>query len=149
METKTQKKCVDGSLGFPVFLLNAPMIKVRGQWALHVNFIDYQKAVLRLLAHKPSRLTGSEIKFIRKYFEMTARSFAKRFSVKHTAVLKWEKHEMSATNMTWSTEKDIRLFILDELEKKATALRELYRFLEDVADEAVKPIIVDGGNLAA
>ena len=149
METRTQKKYIDESLGFHVVLLNAPMLKVRGQWALNVNYNDYQKAVLKILAHKPSRLIGSEIRFIRKYFEMTARSFAQRFSVKHTAVLKWEKQEENGTNMTWSTEKDIRLFVLDELERKSSALRDLYRFLKDVADESVTPIVVDGGDLAA
>lgn len=149
MQTKTQKKYVDESLGFQVVLLNAPMLKVRGEWALHVNYNEYQRVVLKLLAHKPSRLTGSEVSFIRKYFEMTARSFADRFSVKHTAVLKWEKQYDKATNMTWSTEKDIRLFILDELEKKATALRELYHFLQEVAQGPSKPLVVDGDDLAA
>jgi DNA-binding transcriptional regulator YiaG len=149
MQTKIQKKYTDQSLGFPVVLLNAPMIKVRGEWALHVNYNEYQKAVLKLIAHKPSRLTGSEISFIRKYFEMTARSFADRFSVKHSAVLKWEKQYDKGTNMTWSTEKDIRLFILDELEKKAAALRELYHFLEDVAQGPSEPIVLYGDTLAA
>lgn len=130
-------------------LLNAPMIKVRGEWALYVNYNDYQKSVLKLLAHKPSRLTGSEIKFIRKYFEMTSRVFADRFSVKHTAVLKWEKQDDKTTNMVWSTEKDIRLFVLDELDKKVTALRELYHFLQDVVQGPTKPIVVGGDGLAA
>jgi hypothetical protein len=123
MQSKTQKKYVDESLGFPVVLLNAPMIKVRGEWALHVNYNEYQKVVLKILAHKSSRLTGNEVSFIRKYFKMTARSFAERFSVKHTAVLKWEKQYDKVTNTTWSTEKDIRLFILDELENKAASLK--------------------------
>jgi len=149
MQTKTQKKYIDEGLGFRVVLLNAPMIKVRGEWALHVNYNEYQKAVLKLLAHKPSRLAGREISFIRKYFAMTARLFANRFSVKHTAVLKWEKQYDESTNMTWSTEKDIRLFILDDLEKKATALRNLYHFLQDVAQEPPKPIVLDGDDLAA
>jgi len=149
MQTKTQKKYIDESLGFPVILLNAPMIKVRGEWALHVNYNEYQKIVLKLLAHKSSRLAGSEIKFIRKYFAMTSRAFADRFSVKHTAVLKWEKQGDNASNMTWSTEKDLRLFVLDELDKKATTLRELYHFLQDVAHEAPDPIVIDGEDLAA
>jgi len=38
MEKKIQKKFVDQSLGFPVMLLNAPLVKVRGQWALHINY---------------------------------------------------------------------------------------------------------------
>lgn len=149
MQTKTHKKYIDHSLGFPVVLLNAPMIKVRGEWALHVNYKEYQETVLRVLAHKPSRLTGHEIQFVRKYFTMTVRAFADQFSIKHTAVLKWEKNGDSPTKMTWSTEKDIRLFVLDELEKQATEFRKLYRSLREVAEETTEPITVDGKNIAA
>lgn len=149
MEHKLQKKYLDHSLGFPVILLNAPLVKVRGHWALHVNYNDYQKAILHLLAHKETRLTGNEVHFIRTYFEMTVRVFAERFSVKHPAVLKWEAKGNESTQMTWSTEKDMRLFILDELEDKATDLRELYRSLKDVADESTNPIVVNGDDLAA
>jgi hypothetical protein len=149
MEKKIQKRYLDRSLGFPVVLLNAPLVKVRGQWALHVNYNDYQNAILHLLAHKPTRLTGNEVHFIRTYFEMTVRAFAARFSVKHPAVLKWEKRGDAPTQMTWSTEKDIRLFILDELEEKASELHELYRSLKDIAQESAEPIVVNGKNLAA
>ncbi len=61
---------------------------------------------------------------------MTVRFFAERFSVKHPAVIKWEKTEKLLTQMAWSTEKDIRLFILDELENKSSELRDLYRALK-------------------
>ena len=149
MERKTRKRYVDHGLGFPVVLLNAPMAKVRGQWALHVNYDYYQKAILHLLAHKTSRLTGSEVKFVRTFFEMTARAFAERFSVKHPAVLKWEGKGDVSTQMTWSTEKDIRLSILDELQDKASNIHALYRSLKGVVVESKKPIILNGDELAA
>ncbi len=149
MERKIQKKYVDYSLGVPVILLNAPFVKVRGEWALHVNYNEYQKAVLHLIAHKPARLTGGEVQFVRKFFELTVRAFAERFSVKHPAVLKWEGRGQNHTQMTWSTEKDIRLFILDELEEKASEIRSLYRSLAAVARESPEPIVVNGDDLAA
>lgn len=149
MEKKVQKKYVDKGLGFPVILLNAPMIKVRGQWALHVNYNDYQRTVLNILARKTSRLTGSEVQFVRKYFVLTVRAFADRFSVKHPAVLKWERKHNSQTQMAWTTEKDIRLFILDELDKKSAEIRDLYRALKEVPTDNSDPIVVDGENLAA
>ena len=80
---------------------------------------------------------------------MTVRAFAERLSVKHPAVLKWEKKRNLPTIMTWSTEKDIRLFILDELNRKSAELRDLYRSLREVAESRSDPIVVDGGNLAA
>ena len=149
MEKKIQKKYLDNSLGFPVVLVNAPLIKVRGEWALHVNYNDYQRSILYLLAHKPARLTGDEVKFARKFFEMTVRAFAERFSVKHPAVLKWENKGRAFTQMAWSTEKDIRLFILDELKESAAELRALYRSLKNVAAEASDPVVINGKELAA
>ena len=149
MTTRTQRKHIDYGLGFPVVILNAPMIKVRGQWALHINYNDYQEAVLELLAFKPTRLTGSEIQFIRKHFEMTVRDFGKRFSIKHPAVIKWEKQRDKATRMSWSTEKDIRLFILDERDRKASELAKLYHSLESEAAEPKKPLEIDAEKLAA
>lgn len=149
MERKIQKKYVDRGLGFPVVLLNAPMVKVRGEWALHVNYNDYQRAVLLLLAHKPTRLTGNEVQFVRTYFELTVRTFAKVFAVKHPAVLKWQGKGDASTQMGWSTEKDIRLFILDKLNEKASELRELYRSLREAAAASSDPIVINGNDVAA
>jgi hypothetical protein len=84
------------------------------------------------LAHKPSRLTGSEIKFIRNYYEMNLKSFGERFgNVAHSAVIKWEKFIDSPTNMNWACEKDIRLYIISEI--KPQYLTKLYSELETIA----------------
>lgn len=149
MNQKIQKRYIDNSLGFPVVLLNAPMIKVRNQWALNVNYNDYQEIVLSILAFKPARLTGSEVRFIRKYFQMTIRKFAGRFSIKHPAVVKWEKKEDKSTKMAWTTEKDIRLFILDELRRKATELHRLYKSLKEEAKEPKYPLKINLEKVAA
>jgi hypothetical protein len=47
-----------------------------------------QKAVLYLLATKPTPLKGRELRFIIDYFEMSYRDFAKLFGVSHVAVVK-------------------------------------------------------------
>lgn len=120
----------------PVILINAPMIKVRGEWALRVNYNDYQRAVLQLLARKETRLTGDEIRFTRTFFEMSVRNFAERFTVKQKAVLKWESKGSKSTEMAWSTEKDIRLFILDQLNNSSKEFRELYRLLKAEMDNS-------------
>lgn len=149
MQTKIQKKFIDYSLGFPIIILNAPMVKARGAWALNVNYNKYQEAVLSLLTYKPAKLTGNEVQFIRKYFQMTIRAFAERFSIKHSAVIKWEKKEDNATKMAWTTEKDIRLFIMDELKKRATELQKLYRNLKEEVEEKNKPLKIDMEDIAA
>ncbi|MCY4523745.1 MAG: hypothetical protein OXB84_03290 [Halobacteriovoraceae bacterium] len=149
MKTKIQKKYIDNGLGFTVILINVPMINVRNQWVLHINYNRYQEVVLNSLAYKPVKLTGSKIQFIRKYFQMTVRDFAKRFSVKHPAVIKWEKKKDKFTKMDWATEKDIRLFIVDELSKKASELYKLYKILVREAKESKEPIKLSANAISA
>ena len=149
MTTKIRKRYIDDGLGFPVILLNVPLIKVRGEWALKINYNRYQQCVLNLLAYKMAKLTGNEVQFIRKHFQMTVRTFAKRFSIKHTAVVKWEKAKDDPTKMTWTTEKDIRLFILDELNKGASELHNLYKILKEEVGDQSKPLRLDADKMAA
>src|SRR5271166_4173327 len=112
MKKKIQKVYEDHGFGFPVTLLNVPMIEVRGELVPDVNQNEVQRRVIEALAFKPCRLTGNEIHFIRLYAGMTLVQFASRLDVTHPAVLKWEKRGAKATGMIWSTEKDIRLFAL-------------------------------------
>ncbi len=132
MERKVQKHFVDEGFGFPVHLLNVPMVKVRGQWTPDVDYNKLQKIVLKQLAHKPGRLSGDEIHFIRQALEMTLQQFAKRLGLSHVAVIKWEKVGAEATSMNWSTEKDIRLFVLSMVKASSKDSMALYAFLEEV-----------------
>ena len=118
MEKKIEHQFVDYGCGFPVLLLNVPMIKVRGKWIPDINYEMLEMSVLLDLCHKPYKLTGNELRFIRLYFEMTLQAFAKRFGVQHPTVVKWEKCKNAPTNMTRGTEKDIRLFVIKELRGK-------------------------------
>lgn len=115
MERKIKSHHIDHGCGFPIILINVPMIKVRGEWTPDINYNTLEKSVLLMLCHKPFKLTGDEIRFIRLYFEMTLQEFAKRFGVQHPTVVKWENFKNSSTNMSIGTEKDIRLFVIKEL----------------------------------
>ena len=140
MEKKIQKRFVYSGFGFPVVLLDVKMGKVRGAWTPVVDYNKLQKDVVEALAYKPVRLTGNEIHFIRSYFGMTLAEFGDRFSVSHPAVIKWENAGDEATAMKWAVEKDIRLFILDRLSLKPTAIGKLYRELHKEARRGSKPI---------
>ena len=119
MNKKTQKSYIDYGFGFPIQIINASLVKIRGEWVLDIDFEKYEKTVLFSLALKPARLTGNEIKFIRHHFEMVLKDFGKRFGdVAHSAVIKWEKFEDEPTNMNWATEKDIRLAVVDKLKPR-------------------------------
>ena len=148
MEKKIQKEHIDYGFGFPLILRNVPMVKVRNVWTPAVDYNVLARAVLRALAYKPSRLSGSEIKFIRNYFEMTLQAFAARFCVTHVAVIKWEKTKDHATLMSWTTEKDIRLFILSKLSKSSSEFAELYLILEELPAEKATHVHLDIKNVA-
>lgn len=116
------------------------MIKVRNMWIPNIDYNKLALMVLQRLTFKSSRLTGNEIHFIRLHFEMTLQKFAKRFCVSHPAVVKWEKRQNKATQMNWSTEKDIRLFVLSKLKTKPALMIKLYDDLTEMKNRHSKPI---------
>jgi DNA-binding transcriptional regulator YiaG len=121
-ETKRDSFIYEG-LGFPIRLINVPMRKVLGEWAIDINFDTLQIVVLEMLARKPTPLSGHELRFIIDYLEMSTRDFAKLFGVTHAAVQKWEKEE---SKMNPSTEVYLRLYILDHLKITDKEFRKLY-----------------------
>jgi DNA-binding transcriptional regulator YiaG len=90
MKNKKTETFVYNGLGFPVKLINVPMIKVLGKWAMNINLNKLQLAALRALLNKPSPLTGDELRFIRKFLNMSKAEFGEIFGVSHVAVGKWE-----------------------------------------------------------
>jgi hypothetical protein len=130
---KTKKQFIDYGCGFPVILEDIPMVQVRGVWTPDINYEDFHKAVLRALAHKPFRLTGNEIKFVRHFFGLTLAQFGDYFDVSHPAVLKWDGAGDDLPNIKWSTERDVRLFILDKLNETPSRIGELYQGLRKAA----------------
>jgi len=126
MRTKIEKKHTFHGLGFPVHLTNVPMVEMRGEFVLDIDFNKLQKAVLLHLCHKKTPLTGNEIKFIREYFSLTTTAFGHLFSYSHSAVLKWENQGDSFARMSPTAEIYLRLHILDFLEKDALDFKELY-----------------------
>lgn len=123
MNEKKVETFIYQDLGFPIKLINAPMKKIFGQWFLDINLGKLQKSILNELTYKPHPLTGSEIRFIRKYFEMTTTEFGQIFGATHAAVLKWEKGE---SRMNIATEVYIRLYVCDRLQKKDKEFRKFY-----------------------
>ena len=147
---RRQKAFVDQGFGFPVVLFNVPTTMVRGTEVLDINYKKYAHAVLQALANHPRRLTGDQIRFIRHYFGKTLKEFAHRFGQKsHQAVLKWEACAENATNMNWAAEKDIRLFILDQLDVSAQRFQKLYSALAQKPQSSKDPVRIEANKLAA
>lgn len=126
MKTKIKKTHTYKGLGFPVRLINVPMIEIRGEFILDIDFNQLQKAVLLHLCHKKFPLTGNEIKFVRKYFSLTTTAFGQLFGYSHSAILKWENQGDDIARIAPTTEVYLRLYILDFLQKNASDFKELY-----------------------
>jgi len=129
-EKKTIKRFVDFGFGFPIVILNAPMLKVREVWTPNINQKVLQTKVVTYLCHYQGRLLGSHVKFLRLFLEMTVSSFADHLGLSHPAVLKWEKLGINPTGMNWSTEKDIRMLAFSKISKSSKDFLELYKSLE-------------------
>lgn len=151
MERRIEKHfCYEG-LGFPVHLLNVPMMKTRGEWTPDIDYNQFQKAVLMALATKPFSLTGEEVHFIRTYFGKTLEAFGQEFGVTHVAVMEWEKGGPNLVRMSPATEKCIRLFIIDRLVVEDGLFREGYRQVEILKlgrkETRCEPITLDARQL--
>ena len=127
MKKNVESEFMYDGLGFPIILRNFPIVEVRGVKVPETNYNELQKHVLLALTHKPSPLTGNEVRFIRQYLEMTFSEFAKRFGVTHAIVIHWEKAKDHFAKIQPSTELCIRLSILDAVRAKDKVFRETFR----------------------
>ena len=114
-------------LGFPIILLNFPLITVRGVQVPDIDYNLLQRNALLALSQKPLPLTGNEVRFIRQYLQMNYTDFANRFGVTHASVINWENSENSFAKILPTMELCIRLCILDILKAKNKLFRETFR----------------------
>jgi hypothetical protein len=126
METKKVKHYIDNGLGFPVQLSDVTFVKVRDEWVPKLDYPRITTKVLSVLSRFHRPLTGHEVKFIRLHFGQTQASFGAIFGISGPAVHKWERRGDRSTEMQWSTEKDLRLFIQSKLSPDTKAVGQLY-----------------------
>jgi DNA-binding transcriptional regulator YiaG len=126
MKRKIEKTYIYEGMGFPVHLTNVPMVEVRGEFILDIDYNKLQKAVLLHLCHKKTPLSGNEVKFTRKYFSLTTTAFGNLFGYTHSAILKWENQEDGIARIAPTTEVYLRLYILEFLKKGAEDFKDLY-----------------------
>ena len=141
MTKKMQKKYIYDGFGFPVALHNVEMIKFEGELHPKIDVKKIADAVIKALVFQKTRLTGNQIKFIRTYFSMSLRTFAKKVvNESHTAIKKWEDCGNKATNMDLNIEKVLRLYILDKViipERQVSKFREKYRQLDKMISQGI------------
>ncbi len=89
------------------------MKKVFGEWVIDIDMNALQLFVFKGLIHKPSPLTRKEVRFMRKFLEISTTEFGKKLGVSHATVVKWEKQEAKISPMQ---ESYIRMFLFEHLQ---------------------------------
>lgn len=148
MKDRKKSTFIYDGLGLPIKLVNVPMKKVLGEWFIDINMEILQRVILEAIVHKPVSLTGEEIRYIRKYTEMSTKEFGKLFGVTHVAVVKWEN---AKNGIVPALELCIRLYVMNYLKVKDAEFRALYNDLNlgklsKSPKGKIHPIIVDVVN---
>lgn len=145
MERKKETFIFNG-LGFPIQLKECPMKKVVGEWVIDINLNALQLLVFKELIHKPSSLTGREIRFMRKFMDLTTEELGKMLGVTHAAVVKWEKEQ---SKMSQVQEIYIRMRLSSMLMD-----REINAIFKDITPETLtearesnKPLSINASDL--
>jgi DNA-binding transcriptional regulator YiaG len=114
MERKKETFIYEG-LGFPIELIDTPMKKVFGEWVIDIDMNALQIFVFEGLIHKPYPLTGKEMRFMRKFLEMSTEELGKKLGVSHATIVKWEKEQAKVSPMQ---EAYMRMFLFTCLKEK-------------------------------
>ncbi len=127
--------------GFPVVFDELPAVKVLGELVPDVDFDQYAKPLIEhICAHQDVPLSGNQVKFIRNYFGMSLREFAKMLNVTHQSVMRWESRLRSSASIDVNTELVMRIIIIKRLQSKDSILRSVLEridrlsFIEDLKD---------------
>jgi DNA-binding transcriptional regulator YiaG len=145
MKNKKTETFIYEAFGFPIKLINVPMKKMIGEWVMDIDFNRLQLAILRCLLYKPVPLSGPELRFLRKFLNMSTTDFGKIFGVTHVAVVKWENGK---THAPTSTDIYIRLYVLNHQQVKDKEFRNLYNTISPETlskhkGEKIRPISID------
>ena len=124
--------------GFPVVFSELPGIKIRGELLPDVDLNQFAKTLVKIIcAKQPVPLSGNQVKFIRNYFNMSLREFAKFMNVTHQSVMRWEQRTKAAARIDINTEIVMRLRVLKELNSDAQTIDEVIEKIKHT--EELKP----------
>src|SRR5690242_12655394 len=117
MHKKIIKNYTYTGLGFPIILHDIEMVKFEREFHPKIDDKKVADFAIKSLVTQKSRLTGHQIRFIRSYFSLSLRNFAKIVNESHMAVKKWEDYLDNPTSMDLNIEIMLRLYIYDQVIK--------------------------------
>ncbi len=136
-------------LGFSIKLIDWPHLKIDGELIPDVDYQLLELLVFRQLPMKPSKLTGSEIKFLRHHLGKTQAEFSKWLNNDSSVptISNWEKFDLLPTKMSADTEVMLRLnimkYIFENLRRKNFSFDQISNFKKAVAKSNSCPLQLD------
>lgn len=133
MKKKIAKNYTYEGLGFPLKLTNVELVFIDNEWHPKIDVRKVANDTIKKLAAQKTRLTGNQVRFIRSYFAMSLRQFAKKVvNESHMAVSKWEKYGDEPTHMDDNIEVMLRLYIYEKTSMKTTTQKSKFfdKYLE-------------------
>ncbi len=128
------KKYKFEGFGFPVIFDELPAVKVRGELVPDVDFDKYAKPLIEhICARQDVPISGNQVKFIRNYFGMSLREFAKMLNVTHQSVMRWEEHLASNAHIDAHTELILRLIVVRRMQSKEVVIKSILSRVENLA----------------
>ena len=133
-------------VGIPVLLLKIDLAKCpncHNVDPIISNLDGLMDAVASGLVNKPYRLTGKEIRFLRKYLGKSQQDFSRLVRVDSTTISKWENAQ---TPPSASADRLIRLLILsmsDRLEEPREKIISLLSTAQETRRELKRPLLLD------
>lgn len=125
--------------GLPVVLENIELIRCRNCGNVD-PLIPKMTKIHRLIAlaviRKTDRLTGPEVRYLRKWLGMTAADFAELLKVDKTTVSKWEN---GALDLGVQTDCLIRMIALGRGEGLSGEIKEAIELFRTISD-AIRPV---------
>lgn len=130
MEIKNYKW---NGFGFPIIFEKLPAVKIRGELVPDVDLNLYARSLVEFIcAEQEIPFSGSQVKFIRHFFNNSLREFAKFLNVKHQSVMRWEEKKQSAARIDVNTEIVMRLKILKALNSDPSAIEHVVEKVNEV-----------------
>lgn len=126
------RKYIFNGFGFPIELKNVPAKEIRGSIE---PILNYRNLALKVISEicsdeNDSPLTGNQVRFLRSHLNMTTREFGEFTDSTNAAVTKWEKCGDEATMMSTSTEKILRLKVLESVGVKPAEFFQVFKKMQ-------------------
>jgi hypothetical protein len=91
LKNKKIESFIYEGLGFPIKLINVLLKKALGLWVIDIDMDELQTLAIQALIKKPAPLTGRELRYIRKFQEISGTDCQKELGITHADLLAMEK----------------------------------------------------------